>query len=75
MNKLFDLRFVIGVFFLIVGFLLLIYSFLSGDPTEGAHKVNLWCGSLFIIFALIMILPSLKKSKVDDTIGDNPENL
>ncbi len=55
MNKLIDLRFVIGLFFLVVGILLFIYHFFITGETEG---VNLWCGILFIVFAIIMLLLS-----------------
>lgn len=59
MNKLFDLRFVIGIFFLLVGLLLLIYSFLSSV----SHPVNRWCGIVFIIFSTIMLVFSRKGEK------------
>lgn len=55
MNKLIDLRFVIGIFFLIVGILLCIYHFIVSAKTGG---VNLWCGIFFIVFAIIMIVLS-----------------
>lgn len=57
MKKLLDLRFVIGVFFCIVGILLLLYGFFSGNPEQ---SVNKWCGSIFIIFSIIMFLFSFK---------------
>ncbi len=73
MNKLFDLRFVIGIFFLAVGLLLLIYSFVS-DVT---HNINRWCGIIFIIFSLVMLFLSLKKEKEfvseTETKGNEPE--
>ena len=59
MNKLFDLRFVIGIFFLVVGLLLIVYSFTSSV----VHPVNRWCGIVFIIFSVIMLGLSLKKEK------------
>jgi hypothetical protein len=51
MKKLTDLRFVIGVFFFVVGFLLVLFGWLGGQ--EG-HTVNLWCGVIFIVFSLLM---------------------
>lgn len=61
MKKFFDLRFVIGVFFLTVGVLLLIYSLLS-PPDEGfSPSVNFWSSILFIIFSVGMLLLSVKK--------------
>lgn len=58
MNKLFDLRFVIGLFFFIVGILLIAYHFIFSVAKE---DINLWCGALFILFGIIMILLSGKK--------------
>ncbi|MFV8346167.1 hypothetical protein [Flavobacterium sp. ZB4P13] len=63
MNKLFDLRFVIGLFFLIIGLLLLGYAFLS-DATEYKMKVNLYCGLLFSSFGLVMFM--LKQKNKED---------
>ncbi|TDE44875.1 hypothetical protein E0I26_06970 [Flavobacterium rhamnosiphilum] len=65
MNKLFDLRFVIGLFFLIIGLLLIGYSFLS-DATEYKKEVNLYCGLLFSSFALLMFM--LKQKNKDDEV-------
>jgi hypothetical protein len=59
MKRLFDLRFVIGIFFLVVGVLLLIYGSLVS--TGDASAINTWCGSLFTGFGLVMTLLSLKK--------------
>ncbi|MEO8720524.1 MAG: hypothetical protein ABI297_02950 [Ginsengibacter sp.] len=64
MNKFFDLRFVIGIFFLAVGMLLLIYSFTN--PTIEHAAVNRWCGLAFILFALIMIALSFQKKPKDE---------
>lgn len=59
MNKLFDLRFVIGIFFLVIGLLLLLYHFISGDNNVGeTSNVNLWCGITFTIFGVVMLLLS-----------------
>ena len=51
MNRLLDLRFVIGLFFLITGILLLLYSFFSAGLAE---TVNRWCGIVFIAFGIFM---------------------
>jgi len=64
MNKLFDLRFVIGIFFLIIGILLLGYGLFSSRTME----VNKWCGILFISFGAFMLIFSFRK-KVEDS-GD-----
>ena len=68
MNKLFDLRFVIGSFFSIVGVLLLIYGFLI--ETEAARDVNRWCGAFFVIFGIIMIILSLRKEAHDELLEE-----
>lgn len=63
MNKFFDLRFVIGVFFLAVGILLLIYSFTN--PTVAHAAVNRWSSIFFISFAVLMMLLSIDKKPKD----------
>jgi len=64
LNKLFDLRFVIGSFFSIVAIILLVYGFFI--ETEGAKEVNRWCGIFFLIFGIIMILLSFRKDAGDE---------
>jgi hypothetical protein len=59
MNKLFDLRFVIGTFFLVVGILLLLYGFFAG--THSAQSLNRLCGGGFVVFGLLMIMLSFQK--------------
>lgn len=66
-NKLFDLRFVIGSFFTIVGLLLLIYSFMDGEA------VNRWCGIIFILFGVFMIVISLQKDAADEILEEEKE--
>ncbi len=57
MNKLFDLRFVIGAFFTVVGILLLIYGFIS-QAEAAMQSINRWCGGIFTIFGVIMLILS-----------------
>jgi len=71
MNKLIDLRFVIGSFFTIVGILLLVYSFFSA---EAAHSVNMWCGIIFIVFGVFMILLSLQKNAHDELLEEKSDS-
>jgi uncharacterized membrane protein len=59
MNKLFDLRFVIGLFFLVIGILVLLYSFI----TESGKEINRLCGILFIVFAALMLFLSGRKKE------------
>lgn len=63
MNKLFDLRLVIGLFFLVVGTLLLGYALLSSEIAGYEKKVNLYCGSLLTAFGAGMLLLYKKKTK------------
>ena len=68
-NKLFDLRFVIGSFFLIVGILLVIYGFLI--ETEHARDINRWSGITFSIFGVVMIVLSMQKEAHDELLEEN----
>jgi putative Mn2+ efflux pump MntP len=65
MNKIFDLRFVIGSFFTLVGLILLVYGFVSLG-TSG--NVDEWCGGIFIIFGVFMILISFRKDASDELL-------
>jgi uncharacterized membrane protein HdeD (DUF308 family) len=69
MNKLFDLRFVIGCFFSIVGVLLLVYS-LASKGKEG-QTINGWCGGLFVVFGVVMIVLSFRKDAHDELLEEN----
>lgn len=66
MNKLFDLRFVIGSFFSIVGILLLIYGFMNKALESNA--VNRWCGCAFVVFGIVMIILSMQKDAHDELL-------
>ena len=68
MKKLLDLRFVIGVFFTLIGFLLLAYHFMSAEGTTSA--VNLWAGVVFAVFGLLMILLSIRKDARDELLEE-----
>lgn len=72
MNKLFDLRFVIGSFFAIVGILLLIYGFFIEPKAPGS--VNKWCGFFFVVFGFIMIVLSLRKDANDELLKANGQD-
>ena len=63
MKKFFDLRFVIGIFFLSVGILLLIYSIVS--PSAAHPEVNRYSSIFFIAFAIVMILLFFDKKPED----------
>ena len=49
MERLFDLRFVIGAFFTIAGILLLVYGFVEGAA------INRNCGALFVLFEVMVL--------------------
>ena len=65
MNKLLDLRFIIGAFFSAVGMLLLGYSFF-GQGTVDSVTINRWCGIVFIAFGLLMIILSFQNNGKDE---------
>ena len=66
MNKLLDLRFVIGVFFIVLALLLLGYRFSAADLTEAAKSVNQWCGLAFGIFGVVIVVLSFQKDAHDE---------
>jgi hypothetical protein len=65
MYKLFDLRFVIGIFFLIVGILLLAHSIFSFPEAGFSKTVNLYCSLYFILFSIVMLLLSIDRKPKD----------
>ncbi len=64
MNKMLDLRFIIGAFFAVVGMLLLGYSFLG--VTVDSVTLNRWCGIVFIGFGLLMIFLSFQNNAKEE---------
>ena len=66
MNRLIDLRFVIGLFFLIVGMILLAYSFITA--VVDAVSINRWCGIVFMAFGIFMLVLSYRKDASDDVL-------
>lgn len=61
MNKLFDLRFVIGCFFGITGLLLVVY----GLTEEQGSRINKGSGLGFLVFSIVMLVLSLRPKKQD----------
>jgi|GEM_PF-271786 len=54
MQKITDLRFVIGIFFTLCGLILLTCYFIA---TESNHPIlNLYSGGLMLLFGLLMLL-------------------
>ena len=75
MKKLLDLRFVIGVFFAIVGILLTVYYLFSSKPPDSS-SVNIWCGVVFMLFGVVMIaLSYLNKNSEEQSISDLKNDL
>lgn len=68
MNKILDLRFVIGVFFTIIGVMLLGVSF---SDQNDASSINRWCGAVFAIFGIVMILLSFIKNANDELLKED----
>jgi hypothetical protein len=81
MKKILDLRFVIGVFFTTIGILLFVH-YLGSSPGQwnlnkeagwGSYKsssINQWCGIIFGLFGIIMILLSFVKDANDELLKD-----
>jgi uncharacterized membrane protein len=65
MKKLLDLRFVIGVFFAVVGLLLFIYHFAGTVNAVLNTSVNIVCSIFFTLFGISMIVLSYLQ-KIDD---------
>jgi len=68
MNKILDLRFVIGVFFTLIGLLLVGYSFMGS--LENGQSINRWCGIIFSVFGIVMILLSFVKDADDELLPE-----
>jgi len=66
MKKLLDLRFVIGVFFTIVGILLSIYHFVGTKNEEMSSSINIWAGIVFLVFGVGMILFSYINNTIEE---------
>lgn len=66
LRRFFDLRFVIGAFFLIIGLLLFVYSFLAAD--DDGQGINHFCGLLFIAFGIVMMWLSKKTDATDKVL-------
>lgn len=56
MKNIFDLRFIIGFFFLLVGIFLFITSFVSHPVLGKTETVNFWCGIVYIAFGILMLI-------------------
>lgn len=61
-----DVRYPMGLLFLILGVILVVFGFLSDNAIYVQHSlgqnVNLFWGSIFAVFGLVMLFLSRKKS-------------
>lgn len=62
--RYFDLRFLIGLFFLLIGLVVVLASF-GGSSVANGSQINLYSGLLFLGFAGIMLLSFRLGSKED----------
>ncbi len=56
MKNILDLRFIIGLFFLLVGIFLFIGSFILNPEAGKTETTNLWSGVVYIAFGIIMLI-------------------
>ena len=70
MNKLLDLRFVIGLFFTLIGLLLLVYSFFATTQLETGESINRYTGIVFLVFGILMTLLSFRKNANDEILEE-----
>ncbi len=55
MEKITDLRFIIGMFFSLVGAMLVLLAFTSSSGKEFGTTLNQWAGLAMLIFGLAML--------------------
>ena len=65
MKKLLDLRFVIGIFFTVIGVLLALYDVTTAQNKMMDTSVNIWSAILFLVFGIAMIVLSYT-NKIND---------
>ena len=51
-----DLRFIIGLFFSLIGIALVLASLLMQATAERSETTNLWSGVFYVAFGVVMIL-------------------
>ncbi len=56
MKNILDLRFIIGLFFSLVGIFLLIGSFIMNPAAGKTETTNMWSGIVYIVFGIIMLI-------------------
>ena len=64
-----DLRFVIGLFFLLIGLILVATGFFTPELTPSGHNLNLMTGLMMLAFSVFMLNLSVRaKRRVDRLI-------
>lgn len=63
-NKLFDLQFVIGVFFTLVGTIVFVSSFFATANISYARAINLYSGAGLALFGFVMLLLFISEQKI-----------
>lgn len=56
MKKIFDLRFIIGLFFGVVGIILIITSLTMQTGGEKSETTNFWSGIFYVVFSVVMLI-------------------
>ena len=75
LNKLLDLRFVIGLFFTLTGIVLLVFGLTTDHLTPVQKDINKWGGGVFTAFGILMILISFGKDAHDELLEEEkPES-
>jgi uncharacterized membrane protein HdeD (DUF308 family) len=65
-NRFFDLRFLIGLLFVIYGVIIALYGLFVNPPTVVGWNIDLWWGVLMLLFGLAFLMWSRKEEGVDD---------
>jgi hypothetical protein len=66
MKKLFDLRFVIGLFFLSMGVILIGYYFMTDTNLSMHPTVNKWSGWVYFVFGVVMVKLSYRNNNATE---------
>jgi hypothetical protein len=61
MERISDLRFLIGSFFTILGIILIVVAFTVVTSTAFGKELNLYSGAAMLAFGLLMLLLSTRK--------------
>ncbi|MDI9260294.1 hypothetical protein [Alicyclobacillus sendaiensis] len=62
MNRFLDLRFMIGVLFIVYGVVLGLYGAVADPHTASLHaNIDLWWGVVCLVFGIVFLIASLAK--------------